>query len=300
MSTEVMVERTPFLIATEINSIKDQTRKMLLVNSIEIGRRLVEAKELVPHGEWGKWLEESVDYSKTTARNLIRIFEEYGADQFSLFGSEAKSQALGDLSYTQAVALLGVPTEEREDFIKENNIDSMSTRELQKAIKEKQVLEEKLKRELEAKAKLEEKHEKLESQRKKWSAEVNNLKTLLEAAESNGNDEEVQRLQEGLRNANNEAAEAQERIKTLEEQLKAKPVVEVVEKLPEKVEQELEDLRKKVANSGSTEAEVKFKYQFESLVSGFKDILVSLGNVEDPEKYKKAVKGLIDKMAERL
>ena len=79
MSTAVAISRTPDMIATEINSIKSQTRIMVLCNSIEIGRRLVEAKEMLPHGEWGKWLETSVDYSQSTANNLMRIFEEYGA-----------------------------------------------------------------------------------------------------------------------------------------------------------------------------------------------------------------------------
>jgi hypothetical protein len=45
--------------------------KILLTNAIEIGRRLKEAKELVPHGEWGKWLEELVSYSQRMADKLI-------------------------------------------------------------------------------------------------------------------------------------------------------------------------------------------------------------------------------------
>ena len=52
----LMVNRTPEIIAAEINGIKEQTRKMVLYNSIEIGRKLTEAKLLVEHGEWGHWL----------------------------------------------------------------------------------------------------------------------------------------------------------------------------------------------------------------------------------------------------
>jgi hypothetical protein len=143
--SKIDVVRTPNIIAVEINSIKEQTRKMLLFNSIEIGRRLVEAKEMIPHGEWGNWLEISVEYSQSTANNLMRIFEEYGSNQITFFDDNAKSQALGNLSYTQAVALLGIPADEREDFIQEHDIDNMSTRELQQAVKEKQELELKLK-----------------------------------------------------------------------------------------------------------------------------------------------------------
>jgi len=62
--------RTPQIIAAEINGIKDQTRKVALLASIEIGRRLVEAKAMIEHGRWGNWLKETVNYSQSTANNL--------------------------------------------------------------------------------------------------------------------------------------------------------------------------------------------------------------------------------------
>lgn len=63
-------ERTPLIIAAEINAINQESRRMLLKNAIEIGRRLKEAKTLLKHGEWLKWLKESVSYSKSTAENM--------------------------------------------------------------------------------------------------------------------------------------------------------------------------------------------------------------------------------------
>ena len=131
---ELQVKRTPGLIAAEINKIKQDTRKIVIYNSIEIGRKLCEAKELVPYGEWSKWLEEEVDYSQSTANNLMKIFNEYGADQISLLGDNLKSQTFGNLTYSQAVLLLGVPEVEREEFVKENNVEDMSARELKKAV----------------------------------------------------------------------------------------------------------------------------------------------------------------------
>jgi hypothetical protein len=142
---QLIINRTPDIIAGEINSIKDKTREIVLSNSIEIGRKLTEAKELLQHGNWGEWLESSVSYSKSTANNLMRIFEEYGSEQINMLGNNAKSQALGDLSYTQALLLLGISSDQRENFIKENDLDNMSTRELQQTIKEKHELEDKLK-----------------------------------------------------------------------------------------------------------------------------------------------------------
>ncbi|PLR93218.1 DUF3102 domain-containing protein [Bacillus sp. T33-2] len=306
-----LIERTPVLIATEINSIKEQTRKMFLFNSIEIGRRLVEAKEMVPHGEWGKWLEESVDYSQSTANNLMKIFEEYGDSQLSLFGSQAKSQALGKLSYTQAVVLLGVPEEEREDFIKENDVENMSTRELKQAIKEKQELEKKLKasekkakEEKAAREKLAKEYTNLESQTKDHTIIVDRLKSELETAKAAGNQEKIDRLQKNLDKTENELFDSHNKIKELERQLKEKPidVPEIVERIPEAVEAELEELRKKVGQQ-KDKAVIKFSVCFEQLVKNFGDLLGSLSEIQNPtnqEKYKNAVRGLINKMSEKL
>ena len=99
MDNALQVQRTPELIAEEINHIKNQTKVMVIYNTIEIGRKLTEAKSKIPHGEWGKWLEEKVNYSKSTANYLMRIFEEYGSEQMALFGeTPPKFQALGNLS----------------------------------------------------------------------------------------------------------------------------------------------------------------------------------------------------------
>ncbi|MEC0083022.1 MULTISPECIES: DUF3102 domain-containing protein [Paenibacillus] len=49
------------------------------------------------------------------------------------------------MSYAKALSLLGVPAEDREQFVQENDVESMSARELQKAVKEQKRLEKELK-----------------------------------------------------------------------------------------------------------------------------------------------------------
>ncbi|KUO63544.1 MAG: preprotein translocase subunit SecA [Gracilibacter sp. BRH_c7a] len=128
-------ERTPLVIAAEIKMITCQTRKILLTNAIEIGRRLQEAKALVKHGEWGKWLEESVSYSQKTAERLIKLYEEYGPKFLDGF-DRSKSTLVSNLTYTQALLLLGLPEEERKEFIAQNDVGSMTKQELQQALKD--------------------------------------------------------------------------------------------------------------------------------------------------------------------
>lgn len=53
-------------------------------------------------------------------------------------------QALQNLNYSQALILLGVPEEERAQFLDELDVESMSVRELKKAVQERdQALQEK-------------------------------------------------------------------------------------------------------------------------------------------------------------
>lgn len=128
-------ERTPHIIAQEINNLVQESRRILLINAIEIGRRLLEAKEMLNHGEWLNWLKESVHYSKSTAENLMNLYKEYGPKLLSSTDDNPNSQALGNLTYTQAVLLLRLPEEEREEFILKNNVANMTYRQLNQAIK---------------------------------------------------------------------------------------------------------------------------------------------------------------------
>lgn len=305
MGMNEVVTRTPVMIAAEINSIKEQTRKLLIVNSIEIGRRLVEAKSLLPHGEWGKWLEESVDYSQRTANNLMKVFQQYGDDQLALFGTSLKSQSLANLSYTQAVALLSVPEDERETFVQEHNVEEMSTRELKKAIKEKEELQARLDK-ISVKAELDQKELKTTTGLLSKQLEISyKLKEQLKTAQASGDDDAIKSLQDKLDASEQRQKELDEQNKNLQKQLKEKPidvpVTKVVEKIPDEMLAELAELRK-AAGPGGKEA-IKFKVCFDQLVGGFRELLLSLDDIPDLEmkkKYESAVHGLIMKMDERV
>jgi hypothetical protein len=137
MGEPTTIERTPQIIAAEINKLKKQTCKIMLTNAMEIGKRLKEAKALFSHGEWGKWLVESVSYSQRTANRLMQLFEEYG-DKLFADGNDnrSNSSAQTNLTYYQAVILLGLPEDEREEFILQHDVEAMSTRELKQALNE--------------------------------------------------------------------------------------------------------------------------------------------------------------------
>lgn len=293
--SNLVVNRTPEVIAAEINSIKEQTRKVVLYNSIEIGRKLVEAKELVPHGEWGNWLEEAVDYSKSTANNLMKIFEEYGSDQITLLDDNLKSQAFGNLNYSQAVLLLGLPSDDREKFVEENKVDEMSTRELKKAIDD----------------------------LKKANKEKDNaLKERDEAIEKLSALEESNRiLEETFNEGTEERNSLEEKVKELEKEIEevksSKPVetvnvdweeitAEVQEKMDQLIEEKEAAERKiKELESKQNNSSVKFKIYFEEAGRSYQKLLEELASVKEIDeveyiKYRKATEKFLNKMLERV
>lgn len=123
-------------ITAEIHTIQATVRRTALEGCIEIGRRLVEAKELLPHGEWGQYLKEEFDWSQDRAGQLMKLFREYGAEQQNIFGAELNSDTYRNLSFSQALKLIAIPESEREDFVKENDVGKLTTRELDELIKE--------------------------------------------------------------------------------------------------------------------------------------------------------------------
>lgn len=315
------VNRTAELIAAEINDIKDRTKRVVIYNSIEIGRRLTEAKELVPAGEWGKWLEESVDYKKSTANNLMRIFKEYGSSQLSLLGSNTEKEIYDKLDYSKAVILLGTTEEEKEKILTENDIEEMSSRELKK-------LRDKLKKEKKAREEAEKKVQDIQKENRKKIEEAN--KSI---------EDMIQSKQKEIDNANKireKAMKYEENIKKLEEEigtlteeineLKERPVevtgidegrVELEEKLKkveqekreeiEKLEREKLELEKKIKENSEVvqvdDAVSRYGIYFNEIVDKFDKLLGALEQIQnglEKEQYKEATKQLLNMMEEKM
>ena len=90
---------------------------------LTIGRCLIEAKELLPHGEWKAWLEESVEFSERSAQRFMRLAREW-----------SNPTTLSDLGASKALMLLALPESERDSFVQDNNVIDMSARQLEQAI----------------------------------------------------------------------------------------------------------------------------------------------------------------------
>lgn len=92
---------------------------------LTIGRCLIEAKDMLPHGEWLPWLNERVELSERAAQRFMRLAREW-----------SNPTTLSDLGASKALALLALPVEEREQFVEDHNVIDMSARQLKEAIRE--------------------------------------------------------------------------------------------------------------------------------------------------------------------
>lgn len=130
--------RSSDVIAAEINGIKEQVKKTvrgtMLSGAMEIGRLLLEAKAVVQHGEWGQWLQDNVDYSQTTANDMMRLYTEYRDQQITLDGGPTNEELFGMLEPSKALALLSLPEQERKEFVQEHPVEDMSVRALKEEI----------------------------------------------------------------------------------------------------------------------------------------------------------------------
>lgn len=129
-------ERTIDVVAAEINMIKSTTADIINRSVFEIGKRLCEAKAMIGHGNWGAWLAENVNYSETTARSMMRIYQEMGGEQIDLITGEAPIDVFESLNMSQMVALFPLKPEERVAFVKENDVENKSVRQIEELIRQ--------------------------------------------------------------------------------------------------------------------------------------------------------------------
>lgn len=105
-------------IQTHINGARE--------NLVEVGRLLNRAKDegLVPHGEWGTWVEKHTGMHERSAQRLMQVAR-----------SVQEGTTLSQLSISKITAILTLPEGEREEMAKRATKEDMSFRALQEEIK---------------------------------------------------------------------------------------------------------------------------------------------------------------------
>ena len=324
-------KKDPEVLAVEIRSLQQQAQVVVMSYAVEIGRRLCEAKAVVSHGEWGRWLEEKVQFSQSTAQNYMKMYERYGSEQASLFGEE-KTRELRDLPYTKALKLLAVPEEEMESFLEEHQVAEMSTRELEKAIRERdqarqeaeawrdtadktaesaRQAEERARQARDSAQALRLRLEELENRPVEVAVEAPSQEMLEEirAAEAQKYTQEREKLEKKLKKAESQAQKAGQEAQALRAQAEKAQAEARQEVQKEKTALE-EEKAQAEARAAELERRLKladgttavFQVYFQSMQENWKSMLqiIQKADQEQGEKLKKALGALVERMGKAV
>lgn len=304
------------VITQEIQFYKGQA----CMSMVEIGKRLLEAKQCLPHGAWGEWLKNEVDFSERTAQNFMRIAKEY-----------TNPQLIADIgnSASKAIMLLSMPEEEREEFVgeaheingEEKTVAEMTNKELQEVLKELEAErkeKEKLKKQLdlfedEAQRKQDEAVDAAYSQGEEQIKCLSELKEQAEAAAREAEAEAQKKaeaaLQKKLDKAKKEAEKAKKEAKEAQAAIEAheeaqKEAEETALALKERMKLMQEEADKKVRLAGNQEMAV-FKVHFENVQMEFNEMMTCIDNLQEKEpeeagKMRTAMKSLCQNILQIL
>lgn len=306
---EAFEERDIDVITEEINFYKQQAGMAIL----EIGKRLVEAKAQLSHGEWLPWLEKKVEFSERSAQQYIRLWREYG-----------KSATVADLGVRKALVLLALPETERDGFAgekhevngEEKTAAEMTVKELERAVAERNAAREEAEK---AKADLYAAREAAKDAR----SHVEELQDQLEELKNRPTEVAVEQrdaTEEQLAAARREAEKAAaRRVSELEEALeKARGDAAAAEERKEAAEAELQNAERerdsaldaakgykaeaeaahKMAAAASNEGMTKFKVVFDQTVENVNTLAALLQALPDSqqEKLRRALLALADQV----
>lgn len=319
MSDELTISRTTAVregefrdinvIKTEINTLYQTALRSELSYAIQLGRKLTEAKQLVDHGEWGNWIKDNLPFSQDKATMMMKIYEAYGANQESLFG-DVNSETFRNLGISQAFALLSVPENEREEFVKEHDVESMSVRELKKAIEERDAA-------VSAQKKLEEDNKMLRDSNRDLNMkaqQVTNLQTeaakavdKAKKAESAREDAEkkLQDARAALADAKANPVISEEKRREIREEAHAEAQAEIAAAEAGKAaaEQRAEDLRKQLATASPDMTTFKIYFtQLQEDQNRLHGLLLRIRNTdqETAGKLSKAIMAAVDAFRKKV
>lgn len=128
--TEISIEnKSTEQLTAEVNVRYRQAEQLAGMSAMmlaDAGRRLIEIKARIPHGQFETWCADNLEFSKSKAEKMMKLAERV-ADENSLF---SKTETFTDIGISRVWALLAAPEEVAAEVIETNDVESMTVREL--------------------------------------------------------------------------------------------------------------------------------------------------------------------------
>ena len=112
---------TPIAVLAEEARIYSESMAM---NMLNLGRVFTEAKKQVAHGEWGDWVQRYSGMSARSAQQLMAIYSRFG-----------DKPAFAGVEKSKMYKMLALPEGTEEAFVEKNDLSTMTSREVEEAVK---------------------------------------------------------------------------------------------------------------------------------------------------------------------
>ena len=120
-------------LAAEANTFYHQAESLAGMSAAmlaEAGRRLIETKRRIPHGEFTDWCEKNLEFSYRKAARMMQLAEKM-EDENSLF---SKMPTLAPIGISRVWELLAAPEEVAAEVVETTDVESLTVRELKEEI----------------------------------------------------------------------------------------------------------------------------------------------------------------------
>lgn len=132
--TEISIEnKSTEQLTAEVNVRYRQAESLAGMSAMmlaDAGRRLIEIKSRIPHGQFETWCADNLEFSKSKAEKMMKLAERVD-DENSLF---SKTETFTDIGISRVWALLAAPEEVAAEVIETKDVESMKVRELKAEI----------------------------------------------------------------------------------------------------------------------------------------------------------------------
>lgn len=255
-----------------------------LMMAASAGHRLLIVKERLPHGEFGTWCDNNLDFSQSKANKMMQLAKR-SSDENSIFSN---SYTCTNLSISKAFALLSASDDVAKEVIESENINDMTVTELKAEIANLKARNNELEADTNEIEKLKNRIAELESEQSESEISVEEL---------TAKDDEIKRLKEKLEkekakakaaknNTEDAVKEAVDKYKAEYEKEKAEAVKEGKEKLQAaytEAEKTIARLEKELSAS-SQEDLTTFRAQVNILQEVFQSCCKSLEIIESKDQ----------------
>ena len=117
-------ENTSLSALTHLGEQARMYSNAVMMNLFQLGRVLIEARNLCPKGEWGPWLRKHTDMGERSAQNIMGIYRRFG-----------NRPAFAEIDKAKLFSMLSLPEGTEEQFLDQHDVNEMTSREVTAAVK---------------------------------------------------------------------------------------------------------------------------------------------------------------------